>query len=150
MTDEEKNYILKYLSYNSDTGKISRTDRKNSNGSYDKDGYLILKIKGRQYKAHRLAYFLYYKKEPDGEIDHINRIRDDNRICNLRNVDRQTNIDNTKRFRNINTNEYGIYIDKTKGLKKKYAFKIKNKTYRCYSIEDAVILRRKLLDECIY
>ena len=46
---EEKliEYLNKYFIYHSN-GKLSRIDRKNSTGSYDKDGYLIIKIKGKQ------------------------------------------------------------------------------------------------------
>jgi hypothetical protein len=56
MSDTEViEYIKKYFIYNQD-GTFTRTDRKNSNGSLDKDGYLIIKIKGKQYKAHRLVY----------------------------------------------------------------------------------------------
>ena len=75
-------YIFKHFKYNKD-GTITRDDRKNSLGSYDKDGYLILKIKGKQFKAHRIAWLLNYGEFPKGEIDHINRCRTDNRIENL-------------------------------------------------------------------
>lgn len=57
-------------------------------GTKDKDGYIVIRVLGNKYKAHRLAWFYYYEKWPDKEIDHINRIRDDNRIGNLREVDR--------------------------------------------------------------
>ncbi len=57
-------YIKQHFDYNADTGEIIRTDRKNSNGSFDNDGYLILKIKGEQYKAHRIAWFLQYGELP--------------------------------------------------------------------------------------
>lgn len=61
---ELQNYLNKYFSIDTETGLITRRDRRNSNGSIDKDGYLILKIKRNQYKAHRIAWFLYYNKPP--------------------------------------------------------------------------------------
>lgn len=137
MNNNFKEYIFKNFSYNPLTGKITRNDRKNSNGSFDKDGYLIIKIKGKQFKAHRLAFLLYYGYFPKKEIDHINRIRTDNRILNLREVTRLENIKNITKKINENTGEVGIYLDKTKGLKKNICFKYKNKTYRFYSIEEA-------------
>ena len=135
-------YIQKHFSYNPETGLITRNDRKNSNGSFDKDGYLIIKIKTRQFKAHRLAWFLFYGHFPEKELDHINRIRTDNRISNLREVSRSENINNITKYKNKDTNQYGIYLDKsTKGLLAKYTFTFKNKTYRFRNLEEAI--RRK-------
>lgn len=146
MGNDFKEYIFKNFSYNPLTGKITRNDRKNSNGSLDKDGYLIIKIKGKQFKAHRLAFLLYYGYFPKKEIDHINRIRTDNRILNLREVTRLENIKNITKKINENTGEVGIYLDKTKGLKKNICFKYKNKTYRFYSIEEAKNKKEMLLN----
>ena len=132
MNDTEViNYIQKYFVYQKD-GSFERKDRKNSKGSLDKDGYLIIKIKGKQYKAHRLVYAYHHGKFPAKEIDHINRVRTDNRIENLRECTRIENIKNSKK------SGFGVYIDKTKGLKKKYTFKFKGKTYRYYSMNEAI------------
>lgn len=46
-------------------------------------GYLAINIRGTPYMAHRLAWAIYYG-EFAGTIDHINRVRHDNRLCNLR------------------------------------------------------------------
>lgn len=137
MIDIEK-YIKCTFSIDENTGIITRIDRSNSNGSYDKDGYLIIKIKTKQFKSHRLAWFLYYNEWPQGEIDHINRIRTDNRKCNLRITDRIGNIKNTYRKPNKDTNQVGIYIDKTKGLNKIYALRYKSKIYRFYTLQEAI------------
>lgn len=138
-------YILKHFHY--DNGIITRDDRKNSTGSLDKDGYLILKIKGKQFKAHRVAWLLNYGCFPSNELDHINRIRTDNRIENLRESNRVEQVANRYVPTNKETGVIGIYIDKTKGLKKKYTFKVKAKTYRCYSLEDAIKERERILNE---
>ena len=131
-------YLKKYLHYNPITGNITRTDVAKGLGSYDKDGYLIIKVKGKQFKSHRLALFLFYGKFPTIEIDHINRIRTDNRIENLRECTRQGNIKNTVIVCKSNTGILGIHFDKTKGLKKNYQVKIKNKTFRFYTIQEAI------------
>ncbi len=145
MSDKEViNYIKIYFEYNED-GTFTRLDRKNSTGSLDKDGYLMMKIKGKKYRAHRLVYAYFYGEFPKGEIDHINRIRTDNRIENLRAVDRQGNIDNTTRKVNPDTGVVGIYYDKkTKGLKAKYTFHHKGKTYRFRTLEEAIEKRKEL------
>lgn len=145
MIEHLKSYILQHFKYNPESGEIIRNDRKNSSGSLDKDGYLIIKIKGNQIKAHRLAWFLYYGDFPKNEIDHINRIRTDNSIKNLRDVTHQENILNTTKHRNKDTGQYGIYIDKcTKQLKAIYTFRIKNKTYRFRLLEDAIKAKEEL------
>jgi hypothetical protein len=59
-------------------------------GSDNGFGYLRITVLGKSYYAHRLAWFYVYGVWAD-EIDHINGIRSDNRINNLRNVNRQTN-----------------------------------------------------------
>jgi hypothetical protein len=132
-----EDYIKTYFKYDSKTGVITRNDRLKSNGSLDHYGYLIIKIKGKQFKAHRLAWFLYYGYFPKKELDHINHIRNDNRILNLREATRIENIQNNTKKKNKHTNEYGITIDTTKGLKKKFVTAIKGKLFRFYSIEDA-------------
>ena len=57
-------------------------------------GYLQIAINKHPYMAHRLAW-LYMTGEMPKIIDHINRIRNDNRWCNLRNVSRTENNRNT-------------------------------------------------------
>ncbi|HBC5385607.1 TPA: HNH endonuclease [Citrobacter koseri] len=56
-------------------------------GSKDpKHGYIRIKLCGKNHKAHRLAWLYVHEHWPEGEIDHVNGIRDDNRIGNLRDV----------------------------------------------------------------
>lgn len=43
------------------------------------------------FKAHRIAWFIVHGRLPDGDIDHINQNRSDNRIENLRDVSRSIN-----------------------------------------------------------
>ena len=91
------------FNYNPDTGelfwKINRRSRKvkgKKAGHNNMNGYVHIKYKEKLYKAHRIAYELYYNKTiPDGmQIDHINRQRDDNRIENLRCVTLSENLRN--------------------------------------------------------
>lgn len=83
-----------------------------------KDGRKVVRIKGRLYLAHRVAWILWNKNWPDEEIDHINGDSSDNRITNLRDCSRVTNQQNIR-------NAYGgrdegamlgTYLDKRKSL----------------------------------
>ena len=87
---------MENILYNPTTGKFTRKVGKNRVGSKDKDGYIVIKINNKNYKAHRLAWFLFYGKWPVLQIDHINGVRDDNRIENLREVTSQENNFNRK------------------------------------------------------
>lgn len=129
-------YIKEHFMYHPD-GTLTRNDRKNSNGSFDKDGYLIIKVKSRQFKAHRIVWLLNYGHFPKSELDHINRKRTDNRIENLRESNRVQQNNNATRLPNPETGEIGIHYDKTPGLKKRYAFTINKKTYRFETLEEA-------------
>lgn len=79
------------FNYDKDTGEFIWNTPKSNNtkkgsiaGSLDKDGYIILKINRKQYKAHRVAWAMHYGEWPDKIIDHINKDKKDNRIENLR------------------------------------------------------------------
>ena len=63
-------------------------------GAITSHGYRVIKLGRRPYRAARLAWFLVHGAWPDGEIDHINGVRLDDRIANLRVVDRAGNSQN--------------------------------------------------------
>lgn len=56
-----------------------------------KNGYLNGKFLGIATSAHRIAWTIFHGAWPEQEIDHINRTKTDNRICNLRQTDRAGN-----------------------------------------------------------
>lgn len=51
------------------------------------DGYRRIRIFNVAYLEHRLVWFWLYGRWPSVTIDHINLIRSDNRLCNLREAD---------------------------------------------------------------
>jgi hypothetical protein len=59
-------------------------------------------------RAHRLAWFIAYQKMPEGEIDHINQNKADNRLSNLRDVSREINQRNGTRKRNNTSGVPGV------------------------------------------
>ena len=57
----------------------------------NKDGYRFGTFKYKTYKEHRLIWLYHYGEWPKDQLDHINGVRDDNRIENLREVNNQQN-----------------------------------------------------------
>lgn len=68
-------------------------------GHVHKSGYRQIKVNKKLYMAHRLAWVLVHGEAPSDELDHINGVRDDNRIANLREVSRSLNMENIRRPR---------------------------------------------------
>jgi hypothetical protein len=71
-------------------------------------GYVCIKINYKTYTAHRLAWLYMFGKFPDNCIDHINKIRHDNRIANLREatfaqnaLNRNIQASSSSRFTNV-------------------------------------------------
>ena len=62
----------------------------------ESNGYIRVRLNGRLYLTHRLAFLYMTGKWPKNEVDHINRIRGDNRWCNLRDVTKSANQRNRK------------------------------------------------------
>lgn len=74
------------------------------------DGYrqVALRLDGKQYqlKAHRVAWILEHGSIPDGlQVDHINGIREDNCLCNLRLVTQRENDQNRRKARGYGWNK---------------------------------------------
>lgn len=65
-------------------------------GAVGGGGYLHISIDGRLWKSHRLAWLYARGEWPRGEIDHMNGVRTDNRIENLRDVPRELNMQNRR------------------------------------------------------
>lgn len=63
-------------------------------GSDDGTGYKQIRLDGKKYRAHRLAVAIMSGEFPDGEVDHINGNRSDNRWENLRVVNASANNQN--------------------------------------------------------
>jgi hypothetical protein len=65
-------------------------------GAVSRYGYRRVGVDGEKYMAHRIAWLMTYGTPPEGDIDHINGLRDDNRIANLREVPRLLNSQNRR------------------------------------------------------
>lgn len=94
-------YLKSLFHFDSETGLFFRLVSRNRKykvgdiaGTKSFHGYIHLTIDGKVYKAHRLAWFYVHGYWPKEQIDHINGIKDDNRLCNLRKVTNAQNMQN--------------------------------------------------------
>lgn len=99
--------LKELFNYNPEIGNLVRRKTVSNNtkkgdiaGSLNKHiGYLEVSICKNSFLAHRLIWKLVNNEEPE-QIDHINHIREDNRLCNLRAATNQINCRN----RSLQTN----------------------------------------------
>ena len=95
-------FLRSILSYDPDTGVFTwiaaRKGRKDISGQpagcITPRGYKAVCVRGWVVSQHRLAWFYVHGEWPNGMIDHINGVKTDNRIANLRVVDPQANNQN--------------------------------------------------------
>ena len=95
--------LKELFDYNPDTGEFTRlitSSPRGVKGEITKgylgvQGYYKIQVDNTQYPAHRLVWVWVYGSIPDDMmIDHINRIRADNRLSNLRLVTHAQNQQN--------------------------------------------------------
>lgn len=71
-------------------------------------GYNVVKVFGRRYVAHRLAWLIVKGRWPRRPVDHRNNRPYDNRWRNLRMVSESQNRMNSKRYANNTTGHKGV------------------------------------------
>lgn len=98
-------FIRKIRTFRHKAGEIA--------GTLLDEGYIQIGIDGKQYRAHRLAFFYMTGEWPTLEVDHINGCRSDNTWNNLREATRIQNCQN-KKISKGNTSGYkGVSWDST-------------------------------------
>lgn len=110
--------LINTLHYDSETGVFTwlkpsnfRIKKHSVAGGVNRNGYIRIRINKIDYLAHRLAWLYMTGEMPINDIDHINGIVIDNRLCNLRQATASENLKNA-RIRNDNkSGEKGVCFD---------------------------------------
>ncbi len=141
-----------YFDYDPEAGTILWARHKGTKykgdiaGCLNKKGYRTIKLDGMLYLAHRMAWAMHYGAWPEKEIDHINHIKNDNRIENLREVDATQQSRNKGLFKNNRSGYHGVVWNKR--IKKwQVQICVDNRVYYYGSeknLEDAVKKRKAL------
>lgn len=115
-------HLRQRLRYEPETGKLFRLDcegmpqqwrtrwvGKEAFTSVGGSGYFQGWIGGALHTAHRVAWAIHHGKWPTDQIDHINGVKTDNRITNLREVSNQQNQQNATMRKNNTSGVTGVY-----------------------------------------
>ena len=105
--------VRELLKYDPETGIFTRkmrTAQRHKIGdradflvtSGNSEGYCRVSFDSKRYLAHRVVWLYVHGSWPELDIDHINGNKSDNRLANLREVDRSTNLQNQRRARKDN------------------------------------------------
>ncbi len=100
MLQADQAHVKEFLLYNEMTGIFTwkkRTSNRAKIGAIagsqsPTDGYWRIGFNGSHFAAHRLAWLYVHGVLPPADIDHINGVRTDNRITNLRLATRAENL----------------------------------------------------------
>jgi len=147
--------LKELLSYDPATGVFVWKTRRNQlsdigqrAGTIHVRGYRVIRIDESGYQAGRLAWFYMTGQWPKSEIDHKNRIRDDDRFSNLREATSQQNALNRSR-RNA-TGIPNVHARKHGHMNYEVVFwdsPTKSLIYRFKTLEEAKLARDRIAKE---
>lgn len=144
--------LREMLSYDPETGIFRRLVGVSANakagdiaGSKNSSGYLQIAIDGRCYQAHRLAWLHVHGEWPAKNLDHVNGVRSNNPIANLREASHAENHQNRGINRNNTSGHPGVTWN-LRDSKWRAEIKVSGRKHelgRFANIEDAIAARTK-------
>lgn len=114
--------LLQLLHYDPDTGifrwivkPAQRVKIGDIAGSVDAGGYIVIEITGKNYKAHRLAWFYMTGEWPSCDVDHRDGVPSNNTWTNLREAAGSVNHVNTAIYKSNTSGVKGVSWHKVSG-----------------------------------
>lgn len=107
--------------YEPDTGRLIWRKRNRNltgleaGGVDSGHGYRRVRVCGRLELAHRVIIAMETGAWPENQVDHINGVRDDNRICNLREATMSQNLRNKQIYKSNKSGCPGVHWHKQHG-----------------------------------
>ncbi len=83
-----------------------------SAGTVNNRGYMVTRINRKLYLNHRLIFLYHHGFMSENLIDHIDRDKFNNKIDNLREVNKQCNARNSNQFSHNTSGVKGVYFHK--------------------------------------
>jgi hypothetical protein len=162
----QQSILQELLTYNPDTGLFTWKHRNRRWFASDKEfgrwntryaektaltakieGYPMGHIFNKPYKAHRVAFCMTYGYWPEC-VDHINGVRDDNRLCNLKEANKVENGRNQKKNTRNTSGVTGVYWWKAGGVWRAEIGVSRNKVYLgSFSTKDEAVAARKAAEK---
>ena len=124
MGADQLSFLKSILTYHPDEGAFRwAVNRRGPHGKVgtiagwlDRHGYIIVSVGPNRYFAHRLAWWFDSGIWPTQDVDHINGVRTDNRVENLRLVTRSQNNQNIASApSHSSTKLLGAQLDRSRG-----------------------------------
>lgn len=117
------------LKYCPNTGSFKWAKNSMPAGGICSQGYFRVKVGGVTVKGHRLAWFITFGELPE-MIDHVNGVKNDNRLSNLRKASNSENqMNRANPCANNQTGHLGVNFNK---LANKYAARVQNNGKRVH------------------
>ena len=117
--------LKKYLSYDEETGhftwialthkSVSKIKVGDRAGVIHSNGYIRIVVKQKKFYAHRLAWGFMTGEMPTLQVDHVNRIRHDNRFENLEEKSSYENNLNRGIYKSNRVGVTGVHKNKKTG-----------------------------------
>lgn len=93
-------YLTDHFVYDPIQGTLKDSDTLEEVGWTDDKGYRCVRIQKRVWKAHRIMFYMYHRRDPGPKvIDHIDGNKGNNQIFNLRACIQRQNSCNTQKQR---------------------------------------------------